>query len=100
MEFGKLKQNRHLKPLTNANKDKLFVEISNIEESFTGRSDGNIANTFIHEASYLIVNSLTLFEQGFFDFAFYSLRQSLEIAMTMMYVNHFDYFMYEEKRSC
>jgi hypothetical protein len=51
MEFGKLKQNRHLKPLTNTNKDKLLVEISNIEESFTGRSDGNIANTFIHEAS-------------------------------------------------
>ena len=90
MEFGKLKQTRHLKPLTITNKDKLLIDVSNIEDSFTGRIDGNIANTFIHEASYLIVNSLTLFEQGFFDCAFYSLRQSLEIAMTMMYLYESD----------
>jgi hypothetical protein len=34
----------------------------------------------------MIINSLNLFEQGFFDCAFYSLRQSLEVAMTMMYL--------------
>jgi len=94
MEFGKFKETRHLKPLTLPNKDRLLLDISNIEDSFTGRIDGSIANTFIHEASYMIVNSLNLFEQGFFDCAFYSLRQSLEVAMTMMYLYDSD----EEKR--
>lgn len=86
MDFGKYKETRHLKPLQIPNKEKLLLDVSNIEDSFTGRSDASIANTFIFEASHLIVNSLTLFEQGYFDCAFYSLRQSLEVAMTMMYL--------------
>lgn len=94
MDFGKLKETQHLKPLIIHNKDRLLHDISNIEYSFTGRVDGNIANTFIHEASYMIINSINLFEQGFFDCAFYSLRQSLEVSMTMMYLYNAD----EEER--
>lgn len=86
MDFGKYKETRHLKPLQVPSKEKLLLDVSNIEDSFTGRADASIANTFIFEASHLIVNSLTLFEQGYFDCAFYSLRQSLEVAMTMMYL--------------
>lgn len=86
MEFGKFKETKHLKPLTIPHKDRILLDLSDIEHSFTGRIDGNIANTFILEANYMIVNSLNLFEQGFFDCAFYSLRQSLEVAMTMMYL--------------
>ncbi|MDO6685263.1 MULTISPECIES: hypothetical protein [unclassified Agarivorans] len=86
MDFGKHKETRHLKPLQVPNKEKLLLDVSNIEDSFTGRADASVANTFIFEASHLIVNSLALFEQGYFDCAFYSLRQSLEVAMTMMYL--------------
>ncbi|HFQ4955668.1 TPA: hypothetical protein ACGUP3_003826 [Vibrio vulnificus] len=86
MDFGKYKETRHLKPLQVPSKEKLLLDVSNIEDSFTGRTDASIANTFIFEASHLIVNSLALFEQGYFDCAFYSLRQSLEVAMTMMYL--------------
>ncbi|MDN3700314.1 hypothetical protein QWY96_04280 [Vibrio artabrorum] len=86
MDFGKYKETRHLKPLQIPNKEQLLLDVSNIEDSFTGRSDASIANTFIFEASHLIVNALALFELGYFDCAFYSLRQSLEAAMTMMYL--------------
>jgi hypothetical protein len=43
------------------------------------------ANEFFREAVQLIVNSITLFEKGYFDCAFYSLRQSLEISTTIVY---------------
>ena len=48
--------------------------------------DAQISNTFILEAVQLIINSITLFEQGYFDSSFYSLRQSLEVSTTMTYL--------------
>lgn len=38
------------------------------------------------ESNQLIINAIVLFEKGYFDCAYYSLRQSLELATTMVYL--------------
>ena len=59
--------------------------LMNIEHSWTGRIDALFSNEFFREAVQLIINAITLFEKGYFDCAFYSLRQSLEISTTVVY---------------
>lgn len=44
------------------------------------------ANKFFYEASQMIANSIYLFQEGFFDAAFYSLRQSIEISIGTLYL--------------
>lgn len=43
-------------------------------------------NKFFYEASQMIANSIYLFQEGFFDAAFYSLRQSIEISIGTLYL--------------
>lgn len=57
-----------------------------LEHSFTGLAGAQIANIFMKESVQLIINSMALFEKGYFDCAFYSLRQSLELSTTMVYL--------------
>lgn len=66
-------------------KDEIILDLQNIDHSFTGRVDANIANTFILEASQMLVNSIAIFEMGYFDAAYYCLRESIEIATLMAY---------------
>ena len=80
------KEKYNLKPLEIKGKETYYHDLFNIEHSWTGRLDAQIANTFILEANQLLVNSIVLFEQGYFDCAFYSLRQSLEVSTTMTYL--------------
>ncbi len=80
------KETQHLIPIKIDNKEIYYRDLFNIESSFTGRIDAWLSNTFIMEATHLIVNSINLFELGYFDCAFYSLRQSLEISTTMIYL--------------
>lgn len=80
------KEKYNLKPLELKGKETYYHDLFNIEHSWTGRLDAQIANTFILEANQLLVNSIVLFEQGYFDCAFYSLRQSLEVSTTMTYL--------------
>ena len=65
--------------------DKYLNDLLNIDHSFTGRMDANIANTFILEASQLLVNSIAIFRLGYFDAAYYCLRESIEISTLMIY---------------
>lgn len=39
------------------------------------------------ELVQLITNAISLFEKGYFDSAYYSLRQSLETALIMVYLS-------------
>ncbi|WP_179317986.1 teicoplanin resistance protein VanZ [Winogradskyella undariae] len=82
----KYRETKGLVPLKIENKEKYYLDLLNLEESWTGRMDAQISNTFILEAVQLIINSITLFEQGYFDSSFYSLRQSLEVSTTMTYL--------------
>jgi hypothetical protein len=52
---------------------------------FTGQFDNLFCNWFLQESSQLIINSIFLYEDGFFDCAFYSLRQANEVIDSMLY---------------
>ena len=70
-------KNRYLTPVKLPKKDEFYAAISEIEHNFTGRMDAWFANTFILEASQLLINSIELFELGYFDCAYYSLREAM-----------------------
>jgi len=93
-DFSESQENECLVPVTLPDKEAYYYDLLNIKYNFTGRVDAWTANTFIKEASQLIVNAIKLFEMGYFDCAFYSLRQSLEVSTTMVYLVDID----EEKR--
>ena len=67
-------------------KEKLFLDLMNIEHSWSGRLDTNIGNTFIMEADQLLVNAMELFEMGYFDCAYFSLRSAIDISTTMVFL--------------
>lgn len=79
-------EKQHLVPIPIETKQQYYLDLLNIEDSWTGRLDAQIANTFILESNQLLINSILLFEKGYFDCAFYSLRQSLEVSTTMLYL--------------
>lgn len=72
------------------NKEYYYIALKVIERSWTGRIDLLFANTFNLEAIKLIVNSILLFEKGFFDCSFYQLRQSLELSTTIIYLSELE----------
>lgn len=45
-------------------------------------------NTFLDEAMRLLINSIFLYEDGYFDCAFYSIRQSSEVVDNMLYLSN------------
>ena len=84
-DFTSYKENENIIPNSLPEKEQYYLDLMNIEHSFTGRLDVMFSNDFFREASQLIINSITLYEKGYFDCAFYSLRQSLEISTTIVY---------------
>lgn len=84
------KEQGHIRPIELHNKKKYYTALSNLEDSWTGRIDAKLVNTFIHESVRLVINSIVLFEKGYIDCAYYSLRQSLEISTTMVYLTELD----------
>ncbi len=83
--FTDLRINDNIRKCNFEEKDKIICDLLAIDHSFTGRIDANIANTFILEASQLLVNSIVIFEMGYFDAAYYCLRESLEVATLMAF---------------
>ncbi len=88
MSFNYLewRKNENLHPVTIPNKDNLYLDLINIEHSWSGRADTNIGNTFIMEANQLLINAIELFEMGYFDCAYYSLRSAIDISTTMVFL--------------
>lgn len=91
------REKNNLKPILIKNKDKYLSDLINLEMNLTGKVDSLISNIFIQESSQLIINSIVLFEQGYFDAAFYTLRQSLELSTTMVYLADLDSEKKDEK---
>ncbi|MCH5273218.1 MAG: hypothetical protein J1E35_06055 [Lachnospiraceae bacterium] len=56
----------------------------------TGRSDIMYCNAFLAEATQLLINSIFLYEDGYFDCAFYSIRQASEVFDSMLYLSNGD----------
>lgn len=84
-DFIEHKENENIIPSELPEKEQYYLDLMNIEHSFTGRLDVMFSNDFFREASQLIINAITLYEKGYFDCAFYSLRQLLEISTTIVY---------------
>lgn len=63
-----------------------LLDIDNIRWAETGLISAFGSNRFFDEASQMIANSIHLFQEGFFDAAFYSLRQSIEISIGTLYL--------------
>lgn len=82
------RKHEYLRPLPLPNKEKFYYDLLNIEHSWSGRMDiGNIGNTFVVEAEQLLINAIELFEQGYFDCAYFSLRSSVDLSTTMVYLS-------------
>lgn len=56
----------------------------------TGRLDVMYCNAFLSEATQLLINSIFLYEDGYFDCAFYSVRQASEVFDSMLYLSNKD----------
>lgn len=57
----------------------VWADVSNINLFRTNR--------FFQEACQLLVNSINLYKLGYFDTAFYSLRQAIELSIGILYLN-------------
>lgn len=84
--YSEFREKNHLIPLKIDNKQDIYRDLDNIGNSWTGRMDASFTNTFIQEAVHLITNAIVVFELGYFDCAYYSLRQSLEVSTVMNYI--------------
>lgn len=80
------KENDHLFKCVIPNKERYYSDLNFVDNSLTGRTDALIANTFIYESKYLVINAIKLFELGYFDCAYYSLREAIEISTIMIYL--------------
>ncbi|NGT50503.1 teicoplanin resistance protein VanZ [Clostridium perfringens] len=99
MDFYEMQMKENIKSCNINRKYEFLDAIWNLKESWTGRIDANIVNIFIQEAAQMIINAISVFEQGYFDCAYYSLRQALEIATTMVYLVDIEYEKREDKLS-
>lgn len=86
-KYSELRKNENIKRYEIPNEENYFEDLMNIEHSFSGRMDIPLANTFIMEAVQLVINSISLFELGYFDSAYYSLREAIEISTTIVYLS-------------
>lgn len=81
------RKGQNIKPIELPNKVKFYSDLINIEHSWSGRMDTNICNTFIMEAEQQLVNAIEMFELGYFDCAYYSLRSAVDISTTMVFLS-------------
>lgn len=76
-----------VKPFTFPEADEYLDALINIQMADTGWIGHMYTNLFFYEATQLIANAIHLFQSGYFDCAFYSLRQSLEISLSVIYLD-------------
>jgi len=85
--FIEWRKKENICPVVLDGKERYYFDLMNIEHSWTGRIDiGNIGNTFIMEAEQQIINAIELFEHGYFDCAYYSLRSAVDLSTTMVFL--------------
>ena len=77
---------KNIRPIPLPDKERYYWDLQNIENSWTGRIDANLCNTFVMEAEQQLVNAIELFEMGYFDCAYYSLRSTVELSTTMVFL--------------
>lgn len=63
-----------------------ITDIELITMSVTGIIDAQIANMTCNESCMMLINAIKLFQMGFFDCAFYSIRQTIELSIGGIYL--------------
>lgn len=83
------RNNRYVIPIPIENKDEYIYTMHFLDYSVSDRLDLLFTpiNHLNYEAIQMIINAIHLFELGYFDTAFYSLRQSIEISKTMIFLS-------------
>ncbi|AEE14728.1 hypothetical protein Thena_1103 [Thermodesulfobium narugense DSM 14796] len=92
----------YIRPVTLLNKEKFYLDLTNLRYTISERiidfntteNDTNtsslksiqILNAFLQESIQLLINSIVLFEQGYFDCAYYSLRSAIELSTTIIFL--------------
>lgn len=84
--YIKWRSGENIRPLSLPHKEQYYSDLLNIEHSWSGRMDVDMVNTFIMEAEQQLINAMELFEQGYFDCAYYSLRSAVDISTTMVFL--------------
>ena len=87
---------RYLKPVKIENKEYYYSLIYEISESLTSGIivdlfHSNKINMIITEAGQSLANSIRLYELGYFDDAYYSMRSAIELATIMLDVGDNEY---------
>lgn len=85
MSYVDFRINDNVRKYQLEDKNEIIYDLLALDNSFTGRIGASVANTFILESAQMLVNSITIFEMGYFDAAYYCLRESLEMATLMAY---------------
>lgn len=85
-EWLEWRRRENICPLTLPNKERYYRDLLNIEHSWTGRIGIDVTNAFIMEAEQQLINAIELFEQGYFDCAYYSLRSAVDISTTIVFL--------------
>lgn len=67
--------------------DEYIYAINNIQMATTGFINAMESNKFFAEACQMIINAIRLYQDGYFDCAFYSLRQSIELSIGTIFLN-------------
>lgn len=67
--------------------DEYITAINNIQLADTGFINAMETNKFFAEACQMIVNAIHLYQNGYFDCALYSLRQSIELSIGTIFLN-------------
>lgn len=62
-------------------------DIEMITMSITGILEAQVSNMTLNESCMMLINAIKVFEMGFFDCAFYSLRQTIELSIGGIYLN-------------
>lgn len=73
-------------PIQLENAEEYLLDIDTIRYATTGNINAWDSNRFFEEATQMLINAIALFEKGFFDAAFYSMRESIEISIGTLYL--------------
>ena len=67
-------------------RDIILHNLHSLKFMTTGQADRLFCNLFLNESVQLLINSIFLYEDGYFDCAFYSIRQAYEVGNSMLYI--------------
>ena len=76
----------NITPLSLPKANDYLVDLIDLQQSDSGLVAEVNPFFFIKEACQLLANSVKLFELGFFDCAFYSIRQAIEVSLNGLYL--------------